>query len=93
MHCSDITAFAEPSTTPCAERWKRSGGLQCPYTAVSRKVLGKSARDNPERYCGWFLGHWFSKKFQRVAREHTCPILSTRFQWTKPGVRRSLVEK
>ena len=23
----------------------------------------------------------------------TCPILSTRFQWTKPGVRRSLVEK
>ena len=24
---------------------------------------------------------------------HTCPILSTRFQWTKPGVRRSLVEK
>ena len=26
-------------------------------------------------------------------RSHTCPILSTRFQWTKPGVRRSLVEK
>ena len=24
---------------------------------------------------------------------HTCPILSTRFQWTKPGVRQSLVEK
>ena len=24
---------------------------------------------------------------------HTCPILSTRFQWTKPGARRSLVEK
>ena len=23
-------------------------------TAVSRKVVGKSARDNPERYCGWF---------------------------------------
>ena len=22
-------------------------------TAVSRKVVGKSARDNPERYCGW----------------------------------------
>jgi len=27
------------------------------YTAVSRKVVGKSARDNPERYCGWFLVH------------------------------------
>ena len=42
-------------------------------TAVSRKV-GKSARDNPERYCGWFWVHCFSKKFQRIAREamHLC---------------------
>ena len=24
------------------------------YTAVSRKVVAKSARDNPERYCGCF---------------------------------------
>ena len=24
------------------------------YTAISRKVVGKSARDNPERYCRWF---------------------------------------
>ena len=24
------------------------------YTAISRKVVGRSARDNPERYCGWF---------------------------------------
>ena len=39
------------------------------YTAVSRKVVGKSARDNPERHCGWFLVHCFSKKFQRMARE------------------------
>ena len=39
------------------------------YTAVSRKVVGKSARDNPERYCGWFLVHCFSNKFQRMARE------------------------
>ena len=38
------------------------------YTAVSRKVVGKSARNNPERYCGWFLVHCFSKKFQRMAR-------------------------
>ena len=22
------------------------------YTAILRKVVGKSARDNPERYCG-----------------------------------------
>ena len=39
------------------------------YTTVSRKVGGKSARDNPKRYCGWFLVHWFSKKFQRMARK------------------------
>ena len=24
------------------------------YTAISRKVVGKSARDNPERHCGRF---------------------------------------
>ena len=24
------------------------------YTAVSRMVFGKSACDNPKRYCGWF---------------------------------------
>ena len=24
------------------------------YTAISRKVVGKSERDNPERHCGWF---------------------------------------
>ena len=24
------------------------------YTAISRKVVGKTARDNPQRHCGWF---------------------------------------
>ena len=33
------------------------------------------------------------KAHRVILRFHTCPILSTRFQWTKPGVRRSLVEK
>ena len=37
------------------------------FTAISRKVVGKNARDNPERYCGCF---WVSsKKFERMARE------------------------
>ena len=40
-----------------------------PNTAISRKVVGKSARYNPERYCGWCLVHCFSKKFQTMARE------------------------
>ena len=39
------------------------------YTAISRKVVGKSARDNPERYCGWFWVRCSSKKFERMARE------------------------
>ena len=38
------------------------------YTAISRKGE-KSARDNPERYCGWFWAHYSSKKFEIVARE------------------------
>ena len=33
------------------------------YTAISRKVVGKSERDNPERHCGWFLVHCSSEKF------------------------------
>ena len=36
---------------------------------ISRKVVGKSARDNREGYCGWFLVHCSSKKFERMARE------------------------
>ena len=41
------------------------------YTAISRKVVGKSARDNLERYCGWLWGHCSSKKFERMVREAT----------------------
>ena len=41
------------------------------YTAISRKVVGKSARDNPERYCGWLWGHFSSEKFERMVREAT----------------------
>ena len=32
----------------------RRGPIMQIYTAISRKVVRKSARDNPERYCGWF---------------------------------------
>ena len=49
--------------------WEHWASLHVPYTAVSRKVVEKSARDNLERYCGWFLVHCFSKKFQRIAQE------------------------
>ena len=39
---------------------------QTPYTAISRKVVGKSALDNPERHCGWFWIHCSSEKFERI---------------------------
>ena len=39
------------------------------YTAISRKVVGESARDNPEKYCGLFWVRCSSKKFERMARE------------------------
>ena len=39
------------------------------YTAILRQVVGKSARENPERYCGWFLFRCSSKEFERMARE------------------------
>ena len=29
-------------------------GVFTQYTAISRKVVGNSARDNPKGYCGWF---------------------------------------
>ena len=46
-----------------------SSVLKVVYTAMSRKVVGKNARDNPVSYCGWFLVHCSSKKFERMARE------------------------
>ena len=39
------------------------------FTAISKKVVGKSARNNPKRNCGWFWVHCSSKKFKRMARE------------------------
>ena len=42
MH-SEITASAEPSTVPSAQRWQRSGGLQCP--CIYRIELADSQRE------------------------------------------------
>ena len=72
-----------PERNWCVTKWKKVIGesssrasFQLAYyifsilfTAISRKVVGKSPRDNPERCCGWFLIHCFSKKFERMTRE------------------------
>ena len=34
--------------------------------AISRNVVGKSARDNPERHCGWFKVHCSLMNFERI---------------------------
>ena len=39
------------------------------YTAISSKVVGKSVRDNLERYYWWFWVHRSSKRVDRMARE------------------------
>ena len=41
------------------------------YTAISRRVVGKSARYNPERYCGWFRVLCSSRKCEKLVREAT----------------------
>ena len=38
-----------------------------PYTAISRKIVGKSSRDNPESYFGWFWVHCSSEELACVA--------------------------
>ena len=39
------------------------------YSYFEKCYRKKCARDNPERYCGWFRVHCFSKKFQRMVGE------------------------
>jgi len=38
------------------------------YTAISKKVVGKGARDNLEMYCGWF---WSSLFFKEIWKNGT----------------------
>ena len=57
------------SVKPWCYRSTLSPNVGFLYTAISRKVVGKSARDNHERYCGQFWVHCSSEKFERIARE------------------------
>ena len=76
---------------------KKACHLFTRYTAISRKVVGQSARDNPERYCGWFLVHCFSKKLGRRAGEamDIClPVLkeSSKSRFDSYSVRNSIYQ-
>ena len=53
-----------------------SGKLsKCLYTAISRKVVGKSARDNIERYCGWFRV-FYEERMARQAMDVCLRVLN-----------------
>ena len=70
--CDTETIFLYPVVyqgTTFNEKWEKAIIDVKTYTAISRKVVAKSARDNPERHCGWFWVHCCSKKFERMARE------------------------
>ena len=41
-----------PLHTQAALQVSRLENWRTQYIGISRKVVGKSARDNPERYCG-----------------------------------------
>ena len=57
------------SLTVCSCHKEGSTFFTVTFTAISRKVVGKSARDNPERHCGWFWVLCFSKKFETIGTE------------------------
>ena len=44
----------------------RASTILVSHTAISRKVVKKSASDNPERHCGWFWVLFYSKKLERI---------------------------
>ena len=56
------------------------------HTAISRKVFGKSARDNPERYCEWSWVLWSLKNFERMAWEAMDVCLQLLKERTKVGL-------
>ena len=54
--CGPVTSYLHLyiANKYCAIKWLMHGKRSLSYTAISRKVVGKRARDNPERYFGWF---------------------------------------
>ena len=70
VSCSLLLLMArmnEDSKAICS--WHGPCKIYLNNTAILRKVVGKSAPDNPERYCGCLWGHCSSKKFERMVRE------------------------
>ena len=73
--CNSTIGFGSiKSYTNIAEhfRWSYPQCEHCheQHIQLFRERLSEKVHaTKPERYCGWFLVHCFSKKFQRMARE------------------------
>ena len=51
---SGVYAFLCGSLDQIFEQIVSTKAMKVSNTAIWRKVVGKSALDNPERHCGWF---------------------------------------
>ena len=77
--CVTFSIFKTKTTIQVIVVYKRTGLT----TAISRKVVAKSVRDNPERCCGWFWVDCSSNKFKRMAREAGTDICLRMLQESK----------
>ena len=73
MHGFDHATILSPSFHGiCKERLAQWPPPPPPFVySYFERIVGKSARYNPERYCGWFRVLWSSKEFEKMAREAT----------------------
>ena len=55
------------------------------HTAVSRKVVGKSTRDNSQRYCWWFWVYCFSNKNNNGTKAHERMLASAKLKESNKG--------
>ena len=75
---TDLTQVTE-FVSVCMVWFKKS------YTAVSRKVVAKRARDSPERYCGWFKSALFSKEIWKNGTRGHRHVCECEWKATKVG--------
>ena len=66
-----VSAVFEPNIPILCKNQIQPAHCIAIHRAISRKVVGKSPRDDPEGYSGWFRLHCSSKKLERRAWEAT----------------------
>ena len=66
-----VSAVSEPNIPILCKNQIQPAHCIAIHRAISRKVVGKSPRDDPEGYSGWFRLHCSSKKLERRAWEAT----------------------